>query len=151
MTGTRWDHAVSETTIALSLLTPEWQFGIVTYACTSDQFNAALVEADPANVQAAITWIARKFPAGGTGTGPAQAKAFGLADGGVEGTATCWLLSDGQPNCGAAGTTGHKAVALAANERGHVLNTVGIGDHGVFAAFMKELAAATGGLYVHVQ
>ncbi len=39
MTGTRWDRAVAETTIALSQLTPEWEFGIVTYACGRDEFS----------------------------------------------------------------------------------------------------------------
>ena len=150
-TGSRWDRAKAETTIALSQLTPEWQFGIVTYACNRDKFNPELVDAEPARVQAAIAWLAGHFPWGGTGTGPGQAEAFRLADGGVEGSATCWLLSDGDPNCGASGTTGHKVAALAANSQGHILNTVGIADSGRFAMFMRELAEATGGAYVHVQ
>ena len=150
-TGSRWDRARVETARSLLLLTPEWEFGIVTYACNRDRFKPELVKADPANITDAIAWLNGHFPLGGTGTGPAQAEAFRLADGGVQGSATCWLLSDGQPNCGASGTTGHKAMALAANTQGHVLNTVGIADFGEFAAFMMELAAETGGIYVHVQ
>ncbi|MCZ6691114.1 MAG: hypothetical protein O7H41_16120 [Planctomycetota bacterium] len=152
MTGSRWDRAKAETSIALSQLTPEWEFGILTYTCSSDKFSQDLVPAEDSVVSAAIAWLNGHFPGGLTGTGPAQAEAFHHADGGtVEGSATCWLLSDGQPNCGAAGTTGHKTMALAANGTGHVLNTVGIGDSGIFAAFMRELAEATGGVYVHVQ
>jgi hypothetical protein len=151
VTGSRWDRALAETIIALSQLTPEWMFGIVTFACNRDQFSPDLVEAEAGNVQSAIGWMSGKRPYGGTGTGPAQAQAFRLADGGEEGTATCWLLSDGQPNCGATGTAGHKAMALAANTGGHVLNTVGIADSGIFAQFMREMAEATGGSYVHVQ
>ena len=151
MTGSRWERALAETTIALSQLTPEWKFGIVTYACNKDKFSPDLVEADAANVQQSIAWLAGHFPAGGTGTGPAQAEAFRHADGDPEGSATCWLLSDGQPNCGAAGTTGHKILALSANTQGHVLNTVGIADAGIFAQFMREMAEETGGVYVHVQ
>ena len=150
-TGSRWDRAKAETTIALSQLTPEWEFGVVTYACNRDKFNPALLDADPPNLAAAIAWVSGHFPWGGTGTGPAQAEAFRLADGGVEGSATCWLLSDGQPNCGASGTIGHKTTALAANTQGHVLNTVGIADFGSFAAFMRQMAEETGGTYVHVQ
>ena len=70
-TGTRWDRAKSETTIALSQLTPEWQFGIVTYACNRDKFNPDLVDAEPGSVAAAIAWLSGHFPWGGTGTGPA--------------------------------------------------------------------------------
>lgn len=151
VTGSRWERAVAETTIALSQLTPEWEFSIVTYACGSDSFSEQVVEAKPENVQRGIAYVASKRPYGGTGTGPAQARAFKIASTGEEGSATCWLLSDGQPNCGAPGTTGHKNRALQANTDGHVLNTVGIADSGIFAAFMRELAEATGGTYVHVQ
>ncbi|MCZ6691710.1 MAG: VWA domain-containing protein [Planctomycetota bacterium] len=148
--GSRWDRAVSETTIALSQLTVEWQFGIVTYSCTSRKFSPVLVDASDGVVASAIAWLNGQRPGGGTGTGPAQVEAFGLADGGIPGTATCWLLSDGSPNCGASGTSGHKALALSANGQGHVLNTVGIGDSGIFAAFLQELASGAGGVYVHI-
>ena len=150
-TGTRWERALSETTKAMSQLTAEWEFGAVTYNCGSIKFKPELVEADEANVAACTAWLAGQYPNGGTGTGPAQANAFRLADTGIEGTATCWLLSDGQPNCGATGLAGHKMVALSANTQGHVLNTVGIADTGVFADFMRSLAEETGGIYVHVQ
>ncbi|MCZ6689837.1 MAG: hypothetical protein O7H41_09565 [Planctomycetota bacterium] len=152
VTGSRWDRCKAETSIALSQLTPEWEFGILTYACTRDKYSPDLVPAEESEVSSAIAWLNGHFPWGGTGTGPAQAEAFHHADGGtVEGSATCWLLSDGQPNCGAQGTIGHKTMALAANGAGHVLNTVGIADFGNFAAFLRELAEATGGVYVHVQ
>ncbi|MCZ6691709.1 MAG: VWA domain-containing protein [Planctomycetota bacterium] len=152
MTGSRWDRCKAEASIALSQLTPEWEFGVLTYACNRDKYKPDLVPAEASEVSGAIAWLNGHFPWGGTGTGPAQAEAFHHADGGtVEGSATCWLRSEGQPNCGAQGTTGHKAIALAANGTGHVLNTVGIADTGRFAAFMRELAEATGGVYVHVQ
>jgi hypothetical protein len=149
--GSKWDRAVAETTISLSLLTPEWEFGVVVFNSGHELFRPELIPAEPENVEVAIAWIASKQPYGMTGTGPAQAAAFRLADGGTEGSATCWLVSDGAPNVGASGTAGHKAVALAANTQDHVLNTIGIADSGIFAAFMKELAAATGGKYFHVQ
>ena len=104
-------------------------------------------------VCAAVAWILTQRPYGGTGTGPAQKRAFELASRGtVQGSATCWLLSDGGPNCGASGTDGHKRMALEGNKDNHVLNTIGIGDgrEGPNHAFLRELAEATGGMHIDV-
>ncbi len=150
-TGSRWNRVQAETIIALRQLTPEWEFGIVTYACSITPFRPNLVGATAENVDAAIAWIMGQIPYGGTGIGPAQKRAFELASSGmVEGSATCWLLSDGFPNCGASGYEGHKRMALEANRDGHVLNTIGIGAGGRGAQLLRELAEATGGTYTQI-
>ena len=148
-TGSKWDRAKAETIIALSQLTPEWEFGIVTYACNRSLFEQSLVEATPDNIARATAWLEGQRPFGGTGIGPAQKEAFELLSRStVEGPGTGWLLSDGCANCGARDDAAHLAVALSGNHDGHVLNTIGIG--GACPWLLQKLAEATGGTYTHV-
>ena len=150
-TGSRWERAKAETIVALGQLTSEWEFGIIIYNCSHEKFQEVLVKATPKNVGAARAWIEGKIATGATGTGPAQKAAFLHASGGsVPGSATCWLLTDGMPNCGATGTVAHKNLALKGNRDDHVLNAIGIADYGRFTVFLQELAAATGGTYTHI-
>ncbi|MCZ6688957.1 MAG: hypothetical protein O7H41_05080 [Planctomycetota bacterium] len=149
--GTWWDRAVAEVSISLTQLTPNVEFGIVTYGCDIDLFRPDLVAADVSEIIAALDWLQNQSPAGDTGTGPAQAAAFRLADGGEVGIGVCYLLSHGLPECGADGWQAHKALALSANTMGHPLHAVGLGDESDAAVFLREMAAATGGTYLHVQ
>ena len=149
--GTWWDRAVAEVSINLTMLTPEWEFGIVTYGCEINLFRPDLVSVEASEIIAAMEWLQNQSPAGDTGTGPAQAAAFRLADGGEAGSGVCYLFSHGLPECGADGWEAHKALALSANVMGHPLNTIGLGDGGDAAVFLRGMAAATGGTYTHVQ
>ena len=63
---------------------------------------------------------------------------------------TILLTSDGNPNCGAAGTSGHLTMILNANTQGAAIHTFGIQAGGIFRQFLIDVAAQTGGTYTDV-
>ena len=146
VTGSRWDRAVDGALASINQLDPNVLFNVYTYACNRDSFSPATVPATAANKADAEAYLLNKVAYGGSGTGPAVAAALGHRS-----NLTLMLITDGQPNCGASGTTGHKAVALSGNTQGASIHTFGIADSGIFATFLQELAQETGGTYTHME
>ena len=145
VSGTRWDRATDAAIASIQALPDTVLFNVVTYACNRDKFRPSTVLATPANKAAAEAWILGHFPWGGSGAGPAGAEA--LLE---KANRTVLFATDGQPNCGATGTTGHLNLILAENTQGANVHTFGIGDYGVFEQFLKDIASQTGGTYTHV-
>ena len=146
VTGSRLERAQDGVIASVNLLDPNVSFNVYTYACDRDSFDPGLVAATPANKAAAESYILSKFPAGGSGTGPALREALMEKN-----NLTVMLVTDGQPNCGAAGTAGHKQMALLENTQLAEIHTFGIADFGIFADFLMELAQETGGIYIHME
>ena len=145
VTTTRWDFVTDRTISSFQALPETARFNVITYACNRDKFRVSTVLATPSNKATAEVWLLGHFPWGGTGTGPAGVEALLEKD-----NRTVLLVSNGQPNCGATGTTGHLNMILAENTQGAAIHTFGIDPYGVFQ-FLRDLAAATGGIYLHLE
>ena len=145
VTGSRWDRTVDAAAASIQALPDTVLFNVITYACNRDKFQASAVLATPANKVAVEGWLLGHFPWGGSGTGPAVAEA--LKD---KANLTVVLATDGEPNCGATGTSGHLNLILAENTQGANVHTFGIDDWGIFEDFLKDIASQTGGTYTHI-
>jgi hypothetical protein len=145
VTGTRWERAMDGVLASLDGLPDAVQFTVYSFACNRDSFSPVTVPATTANKAAAESWIQGHFAWGGSGDGPGVAAALRVED-----SLTVLFPTDGQPDCGATGTTGHLAVILDANTQGANVHTFGIGAQGQFEQFLRDIADRTGGTYTLV-
>ena len=60
------------------------------------------------------------------------------------------LLTDGSPNCGASGMTGHRSMIANANTQGATVNVFGIAATGRYRGFCQGVASDSGGSYFDV-
>ncbi|GIW72374.1 MAG: hypothetical protein KatS3mg102_1916 [Planctomycetota bacterium] len=144
-TGNRLDRAKVELVRAISALTEDFHFNVVAYHCSSSRWRPQRVQATPENKASASAWVNALEATGATGTGPAVALALSDKE-----NFTVVLLSDGAPNCGASGFSGHLNMINSANTQGAVINTFGIGAYGEFENFLRQVAEMNGGTYVPV-
>lgn len=144
-TGTRLDRAKVELQRSIAALTEDFKFNIVAYQCQTTRWRSSRQEATPQNKSAASAWVRALRAGGATGTGPAVALALGDKD-----NKTVALLSDGAPNCGASGFSGHLNMILGANTQGAIIHCFGIGAYGQFENFLRSIAQRTGGNYIPV-
>jgi hypothetical protein len=140
--GSLLDRAKVELIRSIIALPEDFAFNILAYDCSARRWRLDMVDALPLNKTDATHWINLLRSGGGTGTGPAASLA--LQD---KGNLTLVILSDGSPNCGASGIGGHAAMILGANTQDATIHTFGIGAYGQFEAFLRSLAASTGGIY----
>lgn len=143
--GNRMARAKSELRKSVRALPRSFKFNIIAYGCSIKRHRGAMVEATPNNKNAAVGWINGLNPNDGTMTGPATAAA--LAD---KNNMSVVLLTDGSPNCGASGTSGHRNVINAANTQNAVITVFGIGATGSLRSFCQQVASDNGGTYVDV-
>ena len=144
-TGSRMERAKAELTRSILGLAPNFKLNIVAYDCSTQQWSDSMVPATDANKQAAIAWLSAQMPRGATGTGPATALALGQKE-----NMSVVLLTDGQPNCGASGTEGHRQMISSNNTQGATINVFGIAASGTYRAFCQAVAADSGGSYYDV-
>ena len=78
---------------------------------------------------------------------PAAATALALAE---KSNMTVVLLTDGAPNCGANGASGHRRMISSANTQGASINVFGIAASGSYRAFCQGVAGDSGGSYFDV-
>ena len=123
----------------------DFEFNIIAYDCAMRRWAPARQKASAANKSAARGWVAGLSAGGATGTGPAGALALGEKD-----NYTVVILSDGAPNCGANGTSGHLNMILSANSQNARVHTFGIAATGQFEQFLRSIAQQTGGNYYSV-
>jgi hypothetical protein len=145
--GNRWERAKAEAIRSIRGLAESFRFGILTYDCGVVVWRLELVEATAANKVAAEEWIRRQYWATGmTGTGPATVAGLAL----LEQAGALVLLTDGQPNCGAPGLAGHRAMIATGNTAAAPIHVFGIEAAGDWRAFCQGVAADSGGRYVDV-
>ncbi len=60
------------------------------------------------------------------------------------------LLSDGAPNCGADGFSGHLSMIQSADTQHAVIDCFGISCYGDFEQFMRDVASTSGGVYFSI-
>jgi len=140
--GARLDRAKAELIKSVSGLSENFKFNIIAYDCGVRSWQTALQEATNPNKQSATSWTLALMPSGATGTGPATASA--LAD---KENNTVVLLTDGAPNCGADGESGHRRIIQNANTQGAVIDVFGISASGTYRAFCQGVASDSGGSY----
>jgi len=140
--GPRLSRAKAEVIKSVSGLSDNFKFNIIAYDCGIRSWSSALQEATDPNKQSATAWTLALNPTGATGTGPATASA--LAD---KENNTIVLLTDGAPNCGADGTSGHRSIIQNANTQGAVIDVFGISASGDYRTFCQGVASDSGGSY----
>jgi len=143
--GPRIDRAKAELVRSIMGLSENFKFNIIGYDCGTRQWRQAMQEANDANKQAAMGWIGGLQPTGATGTGPATS--LGLSD---KENMSVVLLTDGAPNCGANGQSGHRRMIRNANTQGATINVFGIAASGSYRSFCQGVAADSGGSYFDV-
>lgn len=143
--GPRIDRAKAELIRSILGLSDNFKFNIIAFDCGTMQWRNALVPANDANKQAALGWVNSLYPRGATGTGPATALALGDKN-----NKTVVLLTDGAPNCGANGLSGHRSMISANNTQGAKVNVFGIAASGSYRSFCQGVASDSGGSYVDV-
>lgn len=143
--GVRMDRAKAELARSIQGLSDNFKFNVIAFDCGTRQWQRSMVEADDGNKQAAIAWCMGLQPTGATGTGPATAMALGERE-----NKTVVLLTDGAPNCGANGESGHRRMISSANSQGATINVFGIAATGSYRAFCQGVAADSGGSYFDV-
>jgi hypothetical protein len=143
--GPRMARAKSELARSILGLSDNFMFNVFSYDCGTRQWSQAMQEANDSNKSSAVSWVMSLQPGGATGTGPATAA--GLAD---KDNMAVVLLTDGAPNCGASGASGHRAMIRNANSQGATINVFGIAASGSYRAFCQGVAADSGGAYFDV-
>lgn len=143
--GVRLDRAKAELTRSIMGLSDNFKFNVIAYDCGSRQWQRSMQEADDGNKQSAISWTMGLRATGATGTGPATALALAEKD-----NMSVVLLTDGAPNCGANGPSGHRSMIRAANSQGASINVFGIAASGSYRAFCQGVAGDSGGSYFDV-
>jgi len=152
--GDRLDRAKANLARCVQSLPSNFKFDMLSYDCGTYPWQAALVPANAANVQSALSWISNLQPQGATGTGPACATAL-AAD---RSNMLMVLLTDGGPNCGAgdgnndpATYNAHRQMIDQANTQKAVINVFGICATGDMKTFCMGVASDNGGTYTDVQ
>jgi hypothetical protein len=143
--GPRIDRAKAELARSIMGLSDNFKFNIVAYDCGTRRWKGSMQDATDPNKSAAISWTMALQPTGATGTGPACALALGDKD-----NMTIVLLTDGAPNCGASGLSGHRSMISSANTQGATVNVFGIAASGSYRAFCQGVAGDSGGSYYDV-
>jgi len=145
-TGVRMDRAKAELRKSVSALPASFKFNMLAYGCSIKRFQGSMIKANTANKQKGIGWINGLRPSDGTMTGPATAQA--LQD---KQNMSVVLLTDGSPNCGASGTSGHRRVIAQSNSQKAVVTVFGIGASGSLRRFCQDVASENGGAYIDIQ
>jgi len=125
-------------------LPPSIRFGVITYSCIILEWPVA--QATPDAKARAIQFVRGCYPNSGTATGPSVVRGFRLDP-------ACQrvvLLTDGEPNCGAVGLAGHRAMIRNANLQGAVIDVFGIAASGTWRGFCQDVAKDSGGSYTDV-
>jgi len=143
--GPRLDRAMVELAKSIRGLSDNFKFNVIAYDCSTRQWARSMVEANDKNKQSAIAWTSELAPTGSTATGPGTALA--LAD---KENASVVLLTDGMPNCGAEGASGHRAMISNANSQGATISVFGIAASGSYRAFCQAVAGDSGGRYFDI-
>ena len=143
--GPKMDRAKAEIIRSILGLSQNFKFNIVAFDCATQLWRNGLSPADDANKQAAIAWVQNLVPFGATATGPAAALALGDKE-----NMSVVLLTDGAPNCGANGFSGHRTMISSNNSQGARINVFGIGASGEYRTFCQGVAADSGGGYYDV-
>lgn len=141
--GNRMDRAKAELIRSISSLSKNFKYNALAYGCSIRSFRPNLIKATTANKQAGINWTSSLSANGGTMTGPATAHSLRNAPD----NKSVVLLTDGAPNCGASGMSGHRSVIRSANRQGAVITVFGIGASGSFRDFCQSIARENGGAY----
>lgn len=108
--GPRIDRAKAELRKSILALPKSFRFNLLGYGCSIRMFQGSMVRATPPNKGAAIGWVNGLYPSDGTMTGPATARALSDKE-----NKSVVLLTDGSPNCGASGMSGHKSQINGSN------------------------------------
>ncbi len=143
--GPRMERAKAELIRSILGLSDNFEFNIVAYDCGTRQWSPDMQEANDANKQSAAAWANALQPGGATGTAPATAQALGAKE-----NLAVVLLTDGAPNCGANGSSGHRSVIRNSNTQGATINVFGIAATGSYRAFCQGVASDSGGSYFDV-
>ena len=143
--GSKMDRSKAEIIRSIMGLGENFKFNILSYNCTTTQWQSALQEANASNKQLAIAWIREQRASGRTGTGPANALALSDKE-----NMSVVLLTDGAPNCGADGFSGHRMMIRNQNTQGATINVFGIAASGEYRAFCQGVATDSGGGYYDV-
>jgi hypothetical protein len=141
-TGTLLDRAKVEVIRSINQLTEDWEFNMIAFDCYMRRWRGARAKATAANKAQAIQWVGSLRAEGATGTGPAGS--LGLSD---KDNKTVAILTDGAPNCGASGFSGHLNMICSANTQGAKVHTFGIGAYGSFEQFLRDVASRNNGRY----
>jgi hypothetical protein len=144
-TGTRMKRAKTELQKSIMALSENFYFNVIAYDCGVLQWQPEMMEANLTNKTSAVNWAHVLTPRGATGTGPATAKALWEKE-----NMMVVLLTDGEPNCGANGTDGHRRMISTANTQGATINVFGIAAQGKYRAFCQAVASDSGGSYYDV-
>lgn len=143
--GTRMERAKVELIKSIQALSREFEFNCLAFDCDVRRWSGSKQKAEAGPKASAIGWVSGLQPTGATGTGPAVAAALGDKN-----NFTVVVLSDGAPNCGASGDSGHLRMIQAANTQGAIIHSFGIACYGSFEQFMRSIAQTSGGRYVGV-
>lgn len=143
--GLRIDRAKAELARSIMGLSDNFKFNIIAFDCGTRIWRQDMQDATDANKASGVSWSMGMQPTGATGTGPATALALNNKD-----NMLVVLLTDGEPNCGANGLSGHRTMIRTANTQGATINVFGIAASGSYRAFCQGVAADAGGSYFDV-
>lgn len=144
--GTPLMRAKVELIRSINALTEDYDFNIIAFDCYMLRWKGARQKATAGNKAQAAQWVNGLRAQGATGTGPAGA--LGLAE---KDNKTVVILTDGAPNCGASGFSGHTNMITSANTQGAKVHTFGIGASGSFEQFLRDVAQRNGGRYYPIR
>ena len=142
--GNRWDRARTEAVRSIRGLSENFKFGILIYNCSTVVWKNELQSATDANKQAVEAWLMKQHSYGLTGTGPATVAGLTAAPD------TVVLLTDGMPNCGAPGMSGHRRMIVSHNFRLTPIHVFGIQATDHYRAFCQGVAVDSGGSYTDI-
>lgn len=156
-TGPRMDRAKNELSRSILGLAPNFRFNIVAFDCFTRVWSSGgLRQANDANKQSALAWVAGLAPIGATGTAPAVSLGLSLDRSNL----SVVLLTDGEPNCGVPESVGalvspeitasHRRTIQRANTQGARITVFGIAASGPYRQFCQDVAADSGGAYFDV-
>ena len=152
---TRLELAQQELTASIMALDEHFRFQVFTYKWIGNgmRFNRCFSQprhATGSMKEFAVGWVMARRATGATPTGPAVAQAIQETA-----AATIVLLTDGAPNQPFYGTTParcnlHRQMIVAAAGGNTKVHCFGIEDYNYFTDFLVQTAAATGGVYSHI-
>ncbi|GAB4157425.1 MAG: hypothetical protein Kow00107_06680 [Planctomycetota bacterium] len=145
---TRMEMVKEELIRVIRSLKSDTYFNIIGFETNILRWRDGQVQATKENREAAISWVSRLEPTGGTNIFDALEAAFGLQAGKYAMTPdTIFLLSDGSPGAGRITDPAEilEEIGRINRTRNVIIHTIGVGTGG--EAFLKSLAEQNGGIY----
>lgn len=139
------DQMQAEVTAAIDQLQPGQQFNVIRFSSSFALLSATLLDATQGNRDAAVQWVNGITPTGSTCAASAVVAALAQVSN-APGPSALLYVGDGGPNC--PGAASELATIAAANTAQIPIHTFLLGNSGGASAFLQQLAAQNGGVFI---